>query len=482
VICRVYIDGSLQQTDESDSSPFSWTWDTQGWANGTHVITVTATDQSDQTGSDSVTVTLDNTLATAGRLLVSVQVPTSAGGNWHVGTANKARRCIIVPGPVLKAPPADLTSTRGVWKASTAGGPLVYNLSVGYSSPGTSTNWDSFTVVSPYRSFLVPGGAASMRVALYAQPTVAWGYWENPDYALIQQIIPLPTGGFCCLALGEHYALLRGPGLAAWEVLDSVTTVRAAAAVNGKVLLAADALLLATDMDAGDLTLSIALLGETSVDAICSDLADTAYVAASDGEGDAALYSFTYPTPRKLADLPAPAQTLAYTSAGILAGCSDGHLYLISTAGSVTDLLDTEQTYITRLFEGGQYLWAGTGSAGKLFRSSATGWVLDQTFTAPTCVQALAAYGGAMWAAGDGNALWRAEAEWTEWATGETEDDPLYGVSAIHDAYSPGDRLYLAAKHTGGARLYSLQVAEATGWHCTALPPDLVAKVLFYTS
>ncbi|MFX0062256.1 MAG: Ig-like domain-containing protein [Candidatus Hermodarchaeota archaeon] len=54
-----YIDGSLQATDTSP--PYSYSWDTTSYSDGSHTIMAKAYDTSGNTNTDTITVTVDNT-------------------------------------------------------------------------------------------------------------------------------------------------------------------------------------------------------------------------------------------------------------------------------------------------------------------------------------------------------------------------------------------------------------------------------------
>ncbi len=456
VKCEVFIDGALQHTDTSNDSPYSWTWDTVGWANGTHVIRVVATDGSAQEGEDSVTVVLSQTLARAGRVLFTKQMPTVGLGEWRLNSTVRGKYGIIVP-PRTEVP-ADPSHT--------------YNVTLGYHVPGTSTTFADYQVVPRWRRFAFLPEAASFRVAMLATPAVTWGHWENTNYTEAAQIVPLATGGFCVLARTEP-ALLRGPGLSLWETLP-LTTVRNAAAIPGKVLVAGDDVILAKDTDTDELSLLVNPPGIVTLDAVCSS-GSTVYFAATEA-AHYSVYAFSWDRTVKVGVLPAPAEYMLTYGGLLLVGCTDGQIYGRTTGGFST-LFDTGEDKIARLFWDGQVTWVGTGTGGNLYTSSPA-WGLENTFASPTTVSALAYYNNYLWAAGNGYSLWRLGQTWAEWANGETEDDPLYGVTAIHDAYSDGQSLYLAAEHEDGARIYQLQIAPAGAFQCGPLPPDFAVKVV----
>jgi hypothetical protein len=450
VSCAVYVDGALQETITTGDSPFSWVWDARAWANGDHTILVVATDAADQEGSDSVTVTLENTVANVQRVLITEQVPGTDLGLWRLSADTPAAGAILVP--EIPAPPSDPA--------------LQFAVTFGVHAPGDSVDFSEYTVVQPYRAFTFPTPAPSFRVGMLCCPSAVWGYWENTDYAALTQIVPLSEGGFACLAAG---ALLRS-NLALWEAL-TLTTVRGAASVPGKVLVVGDDRMVVIDSTAGELSFDVLFPGAATVDAIAA-AGETAYIAITDGNGDAAVYSYTYPKLVKLADLAAPAQTLFAVSGVVTAGCSDGHLYAITAGAAPVDLYDTGETTISRLVADTGLMWALTGANGKLFRT--TPWQLDTTFAAPTTLLGLAPYNDDLWLVGDDNKLWRMhDGTWADFIH-------LVDVASCYDVYGPGEALYIATAHANGARLYRLEFAVAGSYIGDGEPPDCVAKVLRY--
>jgi len=55
-----FVDGSIIGTDSDGSDGWSTSWDTTSVADGSHMVTATATDTAGQTASDSISVTVDN--------------------------------------------------------------------------------------------------------------------------------------------------------------------------------------------------------------------------------------------------------------------------------------------------------------------------------------------------------------------------------------------------------------------------------------
>jgi thermitase len=70
----VSVDGGSPATDTT--APYSFTWDTTGWANGSHTLTATATDTSGNTATASIIVTVNNVADTTAPT-ISITSPTA---------------------------------------------------------------------------------------------------------------------------------------------------------------------------------------------------------------------------------------------------------------------------------------------------------------------------------------------------------------------------------------------------------------------
>jgi len=450
---RFYIDNQLQETLTAPNylGNYRHIWDSNGWANGSHTITVRAWDASGNFGDDSVTVTLDVTLANTTKYFFTKQLPTAAvADDWRLPALSPQ---LAIETFVTGAVPAELHRR--------------YQVTVGVHVPGDSVDFDDYQIVTPDISHGFTVSGSSLRWALRAQPTLLESYWEiAADEALC--LVAMPTGYPSVVVDGAaglwHF---DGADLLLWEALDLVTP-RDATFWNGKIAIVGDNRFILKDADTDELTYPIALPDATDYRAVAGS-AEYLYLAI-DTALSHFLYRFSYDALTQAAVLAASANVLTETSEVVGIGDADGKVSQYTPSGGLVELYDTGEAGVHSFANVGTTTYAGTGNAGKVFRS-APDWTLDTTLAGT--VTCFASWQDYLFAATDQDGkLWRrTEAGWTNWHT-------LAGVVAINDMLALGDELWLAVEHITGARVYRIQAAETGHFACGPEPPDMVLKLL----
>jgi hypothetical protein len=116
-----FVDGSVIGVDSDGSNGWSATWDTTAYAEGEHSVLATATDNADQTASDSISVIVDNETA------IGVEVTSIDPPSMPIGTTDSPA---TVKGSGF-ADGASVTFENGIGPAPTA-------IVTGVSSDGTT--------------------------------------------------------------------------------------------------------------------------------------------------------------------------------------------------------------------------------------------------------------------------------------------------------------------------------------------------------
>jgi hypothetical protein len=167
------------QTDSS--APFSWTFDTTAEANGAFDIVVTAFDEAGNSASDTVTVTIDNSVPdnslTSGVTVYSSLSGTGQTEMWtmQVGSGISNMHSVLNCGSndydLYGRLGAEPTTSTYDWRGYTTGGETI-----DFSSPGAGT-W--YIMVRSYSG----SGAYDLTVTLQEPVSADWG--TGGKYAII---------------------------------------------------------------------------------------------------------------------------------------------------------------------------------------------------------------------------------------------------------------------------------------------------------
>jgi hypothetical protein len=139
VITKVefYIDESLKFTDTS--SPYSYSWNTTEYTNGSYTIKVIAYDTGDQTASDQHTVIVSNAIKED----IDVYFPIAKGAKWEY-RVDFPQNCNVPYSPWFEYPEAmlgtSITHGMGSWNA----GQIDFEMLINdiYETSSNSSTWD----------------------------------------------------------------------------------------------------------------------------------------------------------------------------------------------------------------------------------------------------------------------------------------------------------------------------------------------------
>jgi thermitase len=135
---RLSVDGALQSTDTS--APYSFSWDSAGWPNGTHTLMATAVDAAGNTANTSIAVTVSN--STVAALAVADLIPNTVRSGGSIALA-------IISGTGF-APGAQVTFQNGEGptpsaanvKVAADGKSLTLTVNTKPGGPGRNRYWD----------------------------------------------------------------------------------------------------------------------------------------------------------------------------------------------------------------------------------------------------------------------------------------------------------------------------------------------------
>ena len=456
---NLYVDGQLQDglTAPNDGAGYAFTWDTEGWANGPRTLRVVAYDPSGNWGYAERTVTVDRAKALSTLYLFTEQMPTAAvADRWRADL--RFRRGLLT---CLAREPAPADPKER------------YQVTVGVHVPGDSVNFADYQRIDPDRVHGFTGEGNTCRWALCAVPSFTEAFWELDAEAAFRFIV-LPSGPPALLTTGDNGLWhMVGGRYALWEALTGITTLADGAYFDGQIACLGGAAFVLKDVDTGELTWQAMLPGATGYSAVAADAAGGYLLVGATTAAGAAVYRFAYQALTKIGDLPAAVTRVALAGGVGAIGCADGVAYRWAGGSAAPTLLvDTETDGIWSICDSGGVTYLGTGDLGAVW-ASMPAWHEDTTLGAGR-VRALAVWQGALWAAGLGDgALWRMQnGVWSQWHV-------FGGVTVIDDLLVDAqDRLWVAATHSGGARVYRLEVAAGGDFESGPEPPDVLAKIV----
>lgn len=464
---RLYVDGQLQDTltAPNDGTDYALTWDSAGWANGNRVLRVTATDAAGNIGFAQRTVILNRSKALATKYLFLKQQPQAElADRWRSGLMIEEVVCAAIP---REEPPADEHER--------------YQVYAGIHVPGDSVDFDKYQLVRTNRvnTLLTPG--PSFRFALKAVPSLTVAYWELDATAPLRLIDVPGEPGPMVLTEGDPGLWQLGAGGYTLAAAVDMTSPVDAAYLDGQILVAGDELHV-VDLDTGDLTWEARLPAATGYTALGSPPASVGGTSALVGVETATghlLYSFAYSSLRQVAAVDAEIARIVYDATGQVAGIglTDGTVQRWAGGTTLTELMDTGAAVASALLDlSGGVIYVGTGTDGEVWYRNAGGDVsLDATLAAGT-VRAMTRWNSRLYATGLGDgALWRREGDVAGWAQWYLFDD----VTDIADLYvDAASRLWVAATHADGARIYRLEAETGGDFECGELIPDLFCGVV----
>lgn len=454
---RLLVDGQLQDTltAANDGSDYTFTWDTDGWANGTHDIRVVAYDQARNFSYDEVSVTLDRSLALETLYFFTHQTPFAAvDALWRDDVQAEE---VVVTALLREDVPTDEFAR--------------YQVTAGIHVPGTSVDFDDYQVVELDRVSRLTTPASTFRLALRAAPTMVTAYWEIAETTALRllDVAGDPGPAAFCTASDATVYRLSSDGYSEVRSVALASPEDAAVFGDGQIFAAGEELYV-VDLDTGELTWEAKLPSATAYTAVGA-AGDTVLVGV-DTASSHLVYQFSFSALTEVAEVADTVNAIELSEGGQAAALAlaDGTVQRWSGGSSLTQLVDTEEASANAILEVNDLIYLGTGTDGEVWVSSPD-WALDAALGSGT-VQALALWNDHVLAAGIGDgALWRRSGgSWTQWYTFD-------GVSRINDLLVDDDgRLWVAATHSGGARVYRLEAAEVGDIECSSEPPDVVAR------
>ncbi|MEA3403225.1 MAG: Ig-like domain-containing protein, partial [Armatimonadota bacterium] len=451
---KFWIDGQLQETlmeENAGADGYEWTWQTSGWANGSHTIRVSATDTASNIAYDEVGVTLNRSKATMTKYLISKQVPiTSVEDMWRRDVTFRRTLLTVLLREELPTDPRE-----------------VYQVTCGVHVPGNVTDFSQFQIITPHQVHGLPAEGDTVRWALRAEPTLVDAYWDVTATAAVR-LIDAPDVGPLLLTTGPQalWALEDGDWVQ-WRTLPELSAAYDGAHLDGKILVAGNKFVV-VDCDTGELSWPVGLPDATGYSAVAADN-DAGYVGVDTAAG-AKLYQWSYPITKLLAALPAPGNVMAAESGVVAIGCADGSLQRWE-AGSLTEVVDTGTAGVYSMQEMGTgTMYLGTGASAAIW-VSVPSWAQDADLGTGD-VRALAHWLGHLYAAGvNAGDLWkRTPSGWTLWHT-------LTDYTQVRDLLVADDQLWVAGETAGGVRLTRLELAADGAFECSSEPPDILANI-----
>lgn len=461
VSVKLFADGQLQDTltAPNDGSDYSFVWDSSGWANGSRTLRVTATDAAGNVGYDEVTVTLDRSKAADTKLLFLEQVPNAAVQDmWRSGVTIAE---VVATYHLREAVPADETER--------------YQVQAGIHVPGDSVNFDQYQLLRMDRVNTLQTQGSTFRVALKATPTLTVAYWDIAATAGLRLVnVPGDPGPLVFVTGDAELHRLSSSGYSLLASLPLATPADAAY-VNGQILVAGEELFI-VDLDSGELTWEAKLPSVTQYTAVAGG-SDFALVGGT-GAAVGYVYRFAYSSLTLVANLGGAAVNrinMAANGQSAALSLNDGTVQRWAGTAALTQLTATAEADASYVLDLDGVLYIGTGTDGEVWTRDAGGVsALDATLAAGT-VKALARWNSRLFAAGLGDgALWRREGNsgWSQWYL-------LDGVTAIDDLLvDASGRLWVAATHSTGARIYRLEAATGGDFECGPTPPDVAVSVV----
>ena len=477
---RLMIDGVQHGSDVSLSGTIAtpqWTVDFSGWANGAHTIQVIAWDTSNNQGSDSISVTVNNLLADQELVLHSVELPTNSPV-WRLAEGKKLRsaKLDVITG-AIPADPRQVYNVYPFWKQGVS--PVAVS--------GTPAVPD-YTMMDPFSTrdvLSVDPTSTALRFALVARPSFRDSYWEVPDAEEFFRI--LVTADDRVIAVTRTPARIYELSGAAITLLADLTlgpfpsaTIREAITADGKVLLATDQGVVAYDLDSADEPIMLRL-NETTFDTTSIAVTGDAALIPQGGK----LFSYTWPAPKVKASTVPPGIIWANDTTILAATTSPPTLQLWVASGGTGFGANWQLAYtfdvaeqVRRIFRDPDQtsvldFWVACDGA---VHRSIPNWTRDVTLTGS--VRAFAKWRGYLWAAGTIGGLWyRSAAGWVKY-------DTLANVLLVHDLMVVNDRLYLAVRYndegTTKARIIALTVDLGGDFQCGPEPPDILPRAVDY--
>jgi len=466
VLATLEIDGQLQSALAAPNSGANWRWSfaSDDWANGSHTLLVQAWDLAGNMGSDSVTVTVNNSLADMERVRFTEPVPDAAYPYWEQDKA---------PSQAVLSPQKD---------DAPANPARTYNLR-GYVMDGSLALTPGVIPAGAYpvefdRVHGCPV-ADTVRWAIKGTPAQVLAFWEVEAADIVAMCLyGVGPGDPTYVAMLGGDSILRGfDGTAVTELADLsgyVGDPHDVAWVDGKLLVGIGAKLIAYDLDAGEVTLEVGFPDVTAVRQI--EAAATGAWVAGDIAGGGRLLAFSWDSTVVVGDVEQILTLAGYSGGALVAiGCAGGKVYASAGAAPVLAYATGEDDVRSILALTASQVLAGTGNGGIVFHSSPA-WEAETTLTMGE-VRALGTLGSAVYAGGDSAFLWR-RASASSWVQA-LELAEINGVNCMIEYTDPNGRTALligtGGVDTGGgyvSRVYRLEVSAASEYQTGPSCPD----------
>lgn len=447
----------LERIDADGTGDWLWHWNSSDNVNATYTLSITAWDKAGNSASDSISVTINNSLAESMKVLYTNLMVAANFPNWQAND-----KLLSIEVAAVNAADVPVNATRQ------------YNVNV-YRGTGAA-DYSVMDLLTPGKSSALPTPGEAVRWAMVATPRQVWGTWESNSTDLVK-FATLDNGNLIVLATGPAQLLeLQNAGLVQWANLATLTPVDMVA-MGGKVFVASGATVYIYDQDTGDRTFTLSLDADiTSVDKLLqSD--DTLLVACTTTLGTGRLYEFAYDRLLIGATYTAPLTCLLLDGSTLYVGDGAGKVLRRSGASFVLEYDTAQAGGVTALGLVNNRLYAGTGDAGKVFAETSGTWSEIADFTFAT-INDFVTFDGWAYVFGPTANLWCEDAAGA-WAL----QFALTNATGVNDALviTAGDteQLYLAtSRGAATAEILRLEIAPAGTLVCGPEPPDLQFKVL----
>ena len=453
---ELYVQGQLQQTlgpADAVGDMYTFTWDTNAWANGSYTVEVVALDSAGNQSSNSIAVTLNRNLANLTLKWITRQLPLS-DTNWEL--TGKSVRKFLQTWKVFSVEAEE--GANFWWRA------LVH-------VPGDSTTLSEYMPVNRWQSFQVLGDAATFRFAWQATPFYVDATYATSSLAGYFPVVQLDADGEEVQLgfFGITEARLYGYDGKTVTTLADIDpdfvgyTARALAYVQSAWWLALDptgaepSAVYRFDIDAAEVAVQWKLQPQfTGTVAALAAVGTDLFVGYNNGDGTGAVYRWDGTTAYLVEDTVEAVSAMLGGTALAALGTTNGLVYSCDTDGA-TLVYDTGTAApIGVLFNDSGVSFAAV--ANSLYSDRTGIWALEATFAGETTLTGMTSYRDRLWASFDSANLWRYD-EGDGWVLAYA----IPSVTAVTGLATFGDALVALTTNGAACVLWRRELAVASG-------------------